>query len=35
MEAVFKEIVHIMHHDYAGSKDKEGRVRPGYSLRKS
>ena len=34
MEAVFKEIVHIMHHDYAGWKDKEGWDRPEYFLGK-
>ena len=30
MERIFKEIVHIMHHDYAGWKDKQGWDRPGY-----
>ncbi|WP_102262402.1 S41 family peptidase [Mesobacillus jeotgali] len=32
MEAIFKEIVHIMHHDYAGWKDKQGWDRPEYFL---
>jgi hypothetical protein len=34
MEAVFKEIVHIMHNDYAGWKDKKGWDRPDYFLGK-
>lgn len=34
MEAIFKEIVHIMHHDYAGWKDKEGWDDPAYFLDK-
>ncbi|MBT2636879.1 S41 family peptidase [Bacillus sp. ISL-39] len=32
MEAIFKEIVHIMHNDYAGWKDKEGWDRPEHFL---
>ncbi|MBT2691678.1 S41 family peptidase [Bacillus sp. ISL-55] len=34
MEAIFKEIVHIMHHDYAGWNDKQGWDRPDYFLGK-
>lgn len=34
MENVFKEIVHIMHHDYAGWKDKEGWDDPAYFSQK-
>lgn len=34
MKRVFKEIVHIMHHDYAGCKDKRGWDRPEYFLEK-
>ncbi|GAM13135.1 S41 family peptidase [Mesobacillus selenatarsenatis] len=34
MEAIFKEIVHIMHHDYAGWKDKQEWDRPDYFLGK-
>ena len=32
MEHIFKEIVHIMHHDYAGFKDKVGWDNPEYFL---
>ncbi|MBT2680210.1 hypothetical protein J7E38_14445 [Bacillus sp. ISL-35] len=34
MEAIFKDIVHIMQHDYAGWKDKQGWHRPEYFLKK-
>jgi hypothetical protein len=34
MESFFKDIVHIMHHDYAGWKDKGGWDRPDYFLGK-
>ncbi|WP_423410223.1 S41 family peptidase [Heyndrickxia sp. MSNUG] len=34
MEDIFKEIVHILHHDYAGWKDKEGWDDPAYFLQK-
>jgi hypothetical protein len=34
MESIFKEIVHIMHHDYAGWKDKAGWDDPAYYLKK-
>lgn len=34
MEAIFKEIVHIMHHDYAGWKDKAGWDDPAHFLNK-
>lgn len=34
MEAIFNEIVQIMHNDYAGCKDKEGWDRPEYFIRK-
>ncbi|WLR57469.1 hypothetical protein LC048_11795 [Mesobacillus subterraneus] len=34
MEAIFKEIIHIMHNDYAGWKDKKGLDRPDYYLGK-
>lgn len=34
MEIIFKEIVHIMHHDYAGFKDKNGWDNPDGFFRK-
>jgi hypothetical protein len=34
MEAIFNEIVHIMHHDYAGWKDKAGWDNPSVFLQK-
>ncbi|WP_339253441.1 S41 family peptidase [Sporosarcina sp. FSL W8-0480] len=34
METIFKEIIQIMHNDYAGCKDKEGWDRPEYFIRK-
>lgn len=34
MEKIFNEIVHIMHHDYAGCNDKKGCDRPAYFINK-
>ena len=34
MEKIFKEIVQIMHNDYAGCKDKQGWDRPEHFLQK-
>lgn len=34
MEDIFKEIDHIMHHDYAGWKDKIGWDDPAYFYKK-
>ncbi|WP_088043270.1 S41 family peptidase [Bacillus sp. EAC] len=34
MESIFKEIVHVMHHDYSGYEDKKGWDNPNYFLQK-